>query len=468
MLDIVLYEFAKKYNSTKQPENDGITYSGEFKNSSSMLSPVVMLYRGPAGTAAPINKNYAYIAEFDRYYFVRDWVFEGGLWVAYMECDLLATWKFRIGYSDFYVLRSSVISLNDPYLQDNAWLNSVRNTSYNVYDYEFWPAGTISDGMFVIGVVSDNNVSDMGMTSYYALTSSQFRSLGTALFADLNLGDLGTTTEDLAKALVNPAEYITSCQWFPFKWPVVPGSFKPIKVGTWDTQALGLPINETPFYTVTKDISLPKHPQSGYGAYMNCSPYSNYSLELEPWGTIVIEPSLFIDCDSITAVVTVDVVSGAGRLTLVGNNGGTAVTNARMYCGVSKVGVDIAITSIQWNPIAATGVAVAKDVASLFGGFGSAASAIGDAVATVGTVKSIKGADGAMLTLINTATLHSQFFFQTERDIDHRGLPCGKNASPADAGNGYYLVMDGEIEAPASGEELQSIKGMLENGFFYE
>lgn len=466
MLDIVLYEFAKKYNSTKQPESGGVTYSGEFKNSSSMLSPVVALYRGPAGTAAPVNKNYAYIAEFDRYYFVRDWVFEGGLWVAYMECDLLATWKYRIGHSEFYVLRSSVLSLHDPYLQDNAWLNSVRNTSYNVYDYAFWPAETVYGGNFVIGVVSTGNEDSFGMTSYYALSAGQFRRLGAALFADLDLGDLGTTTEDLAKALVNPAEYITSCQWFPFVWPS--SEWSGVRVGTWDINVVGAAIGSNPFYTLTKDITLPKHPQGGYGEYMNCSPYTNYSLELEPWGTIEIEPSLFIDCDTITVVVTVDIVSGAGRLTLVGNSGGEAVTNARMYCGIAKVGVDIAITSMQWNPVAATGVAIAKDVASFFGGFGAAASAIGDAVASVGTVKSVHGADGSMLTLINTATLHAQFFYQTERDIEHRGLPCGKNVVPADVDSGYYLVMDGEVEAPASSEELQSIKGLLESGFFYE
>lgn len=467
MLNINLYEFAKKFNSTKQPADSGDVFTGEFKNSSSMLSPVVALYRGPAGTAAPVNKNYAYIAEFDRYYFVRDWVFEGGLWVAYMECDLLATWKYRIGHSEFYVLRSSVLSLHDPYLQDNAWLNSVRNTSYNVYDFSFWDAEGVSNGNFVVGVVSDNT-QGFGMTTYYTLTETQFRSLGTALFADLDLGDLGTTTEDLAKALVNPAEYITSCQWVPFYYSggTIPQS---IKVGTWYLPTVvGRVITDDPIYRVTKTITLPKHPQSGYGEYMNCSPYTSYTLELEPWGSVQLEPSLFIDCDSVTLIVDVDLVSGAGRLLITGSSDGEDVNGARMYAGVAKVGVDIAITSMQWTPAAATGVAIAKDVASMFGGFGAAASAIGDAVASVGTQKSVKGADGSMMILTNTAVLKAQFFYQTERDIEHRGLPCGKNVVPADVDSGYYLVMDGEIEAPASSEELQSIKGVLESGFFYE
>ena len=67
-INVVLYSFVKRENSTKQPSSGGTTYSCTMIDDTSLMNPVFKLSIG----SNPIGKNYAYVADFGRYYFIRE------------------------------------------------------------------------------------------------------------------------------------------------------------------------------------------------------------------------------------------------------------------------------------------------------------------------------------------------------------------------------------------------------------
>ena len=111
-MTIEFWNFSKKRNSTKQPEaGSGIQYTGcELKEDTSILAPVIRIRVAamPVPTVAPVNTfTYCYIAKFNRYYFISDWVYSPGFWEGHLQLDVLASHKTEIGATSAYIERSA-------------------------------------------------------------------------------------------------------------------------------------------------------------------------------------------------------------------------------------------------------------------------------------------------------------------------------------------------------------------------
>ena len=92
--------FTKRKNSTKIPTETGVvvkhTLTGYLKEPCSVMNPVINIQDIPIQNS-PSVMTYAYISVFERYYFVKDWTWNDGLWAVSLEEDVLATWDFRQG-----------------------------------------------------------------------------------------------------------------------------------------------------------------------------------------------------------------------------------------------------------------------------------------------------------------------------------------------------------------------------------
>ena len=110
---INLYTFTKKVNSTGQPTGTGTQYSCNILTPADITAPVVEISASADLTAY----NYAYIANFHRYYWIEGISFEAGLWILTLAVDVMATYKTEIGGASLYVLRSA--SQSDGNLMDN-------------------------------------------------------------------------------------------------------------------------------------------------------------------------------------------------------------------------------------------------------------------------------------------------------------------------------------------------------------
>ena len=115
-LTVKFYSVSKAVNSTALPTGEPMAeYECRMLDACSILRPVILLNVGPQ--ANPTGANYAYIAEYNRYYWVSDWTVNRGQWVATLSIDPLASWKEEIGSTFQYVLRSS--SESNPTVQDS-------------------------------------------------------------------------------------------------------------------------------------------------------------------------------------------------------------------------------------------------------------------------------------------------------------------------------------------------------------
>ena len=131
MFNIVLYNFNKRPNSLKKPtaQTHGQTIQCVMKSVSSVITPIIEISDPKLTNSIPLY-NYAYIAAFNRYYFIEDVRFDIGVWTLWLRCDVLATYQDDILNSRQYVLRSA--SSYNPDLIDtlyNTFINSERNYS---------------------------------------------------------------------------------------------------------------------------------------------------------------------------------------------------------------------------------------------------------------------------------------------------------------------------------------------------
>ena len=85
------YHFSKRNRSTKVPEGSGTTLNIDLKDSTSVVHPIIIVQ-----TIEAELFNYCFLSNFNRYYFISDWVYIKGRWECSLTLDPLATYKTSI------------------------------------------------------------------------------------------------------------------------------------------------------------------------------------------------------------------------------------------------------------------------------------------------------------------------------------------------------------------------------------
>ena len=477
-ITVTMYSFSKRVNSTAQPTS-GTDYSCDIKQPCDIINPVIELNLG--GTTSP-SYNYAHVSDFGRYYWIDRWTWERGLWIANLSVDALATWKTNIGASSNYVARSSYTydgAIMDNYYPVKAESTITRNAIADISS-PWYRGNNVSMSSFVLGVINSKTAdastyaaSNMGAVKYYVLTYGQFRTLMTFLMGDIsymNITDIGT---ELAKGIINPFEYIVSCMMFPFDMVSTspPGNAIPISsttqqisVGWWDTTAVGYLIQSvTPVISISTSITVPKHPQAAArGKYCNMSPYSRYTLNFGPFGTIPIDSSLLQDCATLTCKMDVDLVTGASKLTLA-NAGG----NDFPVLSYAQIGTPIQLAQISTDIVSTISSVAGAGVAAFTGNVVGAISGIVSAAGSLLPQTQTQGGNGSVMGYYRPPELIGEFFTIVDNDNSEHGRPlCQRvtlNTIP-----GYMLIEEPSVDAPATSAELSQILGYMKTGFYYE
>lgn len=468
-----LYRFQKSENSTKQPDvqNGGTVMGGNLRSKSGVLNPVIGFQFGGGGdspsSSAPNIYNYAYIYQFGyRYYFIREWEYEAGIWWAYMEVDVLATWKSRIGASSLYILRSS--HSNNGAITDTLYPAKTGCTFDTTSVTTPW---TRSDAIYCVGVVTpDGGYS--GSIAHYIMNVSQLGALCSYLMDSSNKGlTWSGVSANMLLSLADPIQYIKSCIMLPvtsvdYLYPHPLG----INVFTWNTgvNALGgtTPASQA---SVSKTLSIIKHPDtSSRGNYVNSAPFTSLTLTIPPFGSIDIDTSVTCNQSSLTASVVIDPITGKGILTVT--CGGIVLHRIE-----GQVGVPISLSQVTRDYIgAATGAAgaIGSVVNAAQGGFiggaiSGAASGIGNAIEAMMPRASTIGTTGSSVSLSGAWRLDHQFFRPVSDDNPHNGRPLCVKATLSSY-PGYQLIQDGDVSIAGTLEEGRRIKQYLETGYYYE
>lgn len=369
MIKLKLYNFNKKPNSTKIPlVSEGTSFNCSIKNVSSILSPVVDVAVGATNMA---SYNYAYIEEFDRYYFISDIVYDQGLWTLSLSCDLLATYNEDILDSEQYVIRST--NKYDPKIIDNMYM--IKNMPFasrsqsikyagitqagvtNPYGvrYKYLNSGssgsisdyfnaTINTGEYVVGVIGNNATG----VDYYVFTYAGLKEFIRKAFA-LRPSDMSDVSGGVAQALYNPLQYITMCKWYPFVASSDDTPLRSLYVGPYQITSLSngpctLDINKIPQFYM--DIELPIHPDATDYPYLKLAPYTEYNLYFQPFGNIPIDSTKIADNDELTVTWTVDYATGLSNLIIRQNLIQVTGDDSIIYNATADYGVDIPISSL--------------------------------------------------------------------------------------------------------------------------
>lgn len=447
-MQITLYSgFSKEANSTKRPDVSGTVVNCVLKENVSVVHPVFILQ----STNTAIN----YISWGVRYYFVDDIVFlTNDMIEVHCSIDVLATYKDDIGSSSQYVIRSS--SEFDPYVIDTLY-PTLNKCSTDVTQIQ--NLGIVSgSGSYVVGVITGTG---QGVT-YYSMSESTFSQFMSFLFTG-NWLDAPVTelSVELQKELVNPFQYISSVQWYPF---FVTGSVSEyIKFGYWTSTVIAEKINTASrIKNFTTSVTLPKHPQStARGGYLNGSPYTRRLAHIYVWGSFPLDSTYFAENQTFAIAIYVDVFTGVGILSVTSPAGYT-VHRATAQCGVP-----LQISQVTQNLINSSMSVLGMAGSLVSGNFLGVASGVVNAIEGLMPQVQTQGAQGSNAGWSLSPFIVSTFYPLVDDDNIHNGRPLMKRKT-LNTLSGYIKVENPDIDIVGTVYEKDLIVNYMTGGFYYE
>ena len=488
MFTVIVMNFAKKDNSTKQPTGGGLALQGVLKEPSSIMNPTIRI-EPLSGNASPHGYNYAYINKFGRYYFIEDWVWVNGLWEVHMKVDVLATFKTEIGNSTEYVLRTDSTTNFNGEITDTTYpaTTDIVTTSYtlsNIFTTD------ITVGCYIVGIISGGNSQAVGAISYYAMTSTEFGALKNKLFSDDNLEIMGIIdsggqtlitdlSQEVLKTMYNPYQYIVSCMWFPFGKSAIPSSsaVSSIKIGWWDYPLSGNRLYAQTFELGNEQFAITAHPQASRGSYLNYAPYTRRTL-IGRFGAVPIDTTMFAVGNLINISYMIDLITGQCYAKISRRVGSVEdlLAERNFLIGVpiqiAQVGTDYlgtAVSAINTIPQMVGGAisGIASGSGAVMGAIAGGASGIYNTLQSAMPQVETGGQNGSFLAPVNNTHVVEQFYKIVDEDIAHRGRPLCE-LRQLNTLSGFILCAEGDIDIGCYDNERKEIVRYLTDGFFWE
>ena len=470
-MNIILYtNFTKRPNSTKEPDAaDGNTISGELKEETSFLNPVIRFTPSIVqGVFTPNAYNYAYIPYWTRFYYITDWRFVNGCWEASMTVDVLTTYKYQIASTSAYVVRAA--SASNGAITDTKYPATTNVSISKVHLNSTWEGVAPSGGCYVIGVISDGNTPKIGTLSYYALTAAELAQLMQYLYSGTiyTASSIYEISQGMWKSMFNPFQYIMSCMWFPFPASDFGQTTGTLRVGYWDTSITGVVIMSSlaRIAYITGDI--PDHPQISRGSYLNHAPYSKITMYIPPFGSIPVNTNFIQAGKHIYAPVYIDHVTGLATLRISLCPSSSQLSDTNIVCErTSQIGVPISLSQISTDYMD-TLQSVGGSIGSLFSGnFLGALNGIANAVdSQMPTVASL-GANGSIIECIMGAYMLVEHLRITNEDNTEFGRPLCEVRTLGNL-SGYIECAEDDHAFNCTVTENEAVNKFLKNGFFYE
>ena len=491
----MLVKFAtttKRENSTYQP-----TMTKEvnvvLKSASSVITPTLELDR----SAISHEYNYCYIADFNRYYFVKDIIYNGAKVNYYLSCDVLASFKTAIGNSSMYVTRAAA-----------DWNGDIIDTMYPCKTTHYLDYRTItnpfavtqfSQGRYVVGIRGNGSGSQDGGVSYYMMNEAYFRDFVTDLlsddFANQIISGYSITSNEL-KMLVDPLQYIDSVIWLPFTstegTALTSSSTIVVGCGTIDGPADATKVcyyisgttfdKITEYFTVQLTSNLRQHPDaSTRGSYLNSDTFSTCTFYIAPFGRFNLNLAKIYSMDSsptVNAEIQVDKRTGDATLDIVvyhTGTGGVRIDDEVIKHATANLAVNIPLsqtikagTTTAWQDLAI--------IASSLGNIPNPRGVIGafnNAMMTEGKSRipelRKQGQTNNILDVYAEfySYLQYDFLMPVQDDKTQRGRPLCE-VRTLNTLTGYQVIADADVQINGTAEEAQMIKRYLESGYFYE
>lgn len=462
---VTLWQYNKRTNSTARPSTSGMVATCVSNETLDMANPVLPLNIG--ATANPTRYNYAYINAFERYYWITGWEFSGGLWIATCSVDVLASWRTEIGQQTCYVGRAAADF--DGRLMDTTYPNTadftVRSSGYILRDTDQLPWTTDgTTGTYVMGIIGRG-----GAVNYWAFPQSNYAAFMREVF-NYNYG----FEQEQIKAVFNPIQYITSITWLPFGYQST--GTTSVEFGWWTIGGPGSGgylLGTGQVHSFSATIALPKHPQQARGVWLNGPSNTRYLLKVPCYGVLDIQGADMLDSTSVTLSVDVDMPTGAAIL-YVKPSAAPANTQVISY----QAGVPVQVSQITSNMLGQginalrnngglVGRIIGDALAGAAGGLQGTIGSIGAISLDMGDKVSSSGTNGSRAAAMIDGELITICQLIAEENLEDRGRPLCQRRQLSSL-PGFQQVLDTDIQIACTAEEMDSIKGYLAGGYFYE
>lgn len=468
---IQLWSFAKRPNSTKQPSPGDprmiLLNNVQLKEDTALLSPTLILSdKLPDGTTiSPPLFNYACIPQWERYYYIRDWRYVGGLWEIDLTVDVLASFRELIGDTEAYILRSS--TLYDGDIIDSFYPAKPDVDFRTINVASSWYAVTPSEGTYIVGIINKQTNNRVGAVSYYALTSSLLGQVLAWLFGDDIVNTQGNLDKTVFQAVFNPFQYFVSCTWFPFPIESFGSQNMDIKVGYWSTGVSGIAVSalaEKTYVTAT----IPDHPQISRGRYLNRSPYTRLTLYIPPFGTIPIDTNCLSNGHYLYSAVLIDHINGQATIRISTCEDANHLNEYNIVTERSGImGVPIQLAQVLTDYVH-TLSSVGQAAGSLAtGNIAGALGAITNAIDSQMPKVSTSGANGSFIEMIQYPVLTAEYYLLPEENRTEYGRPLCKTMKISSI-PGYIVCGESDHAFPGTQPERDEINNVLKTGFFFE
>lgn len=139
-MDIYLYVNNSEKNKLNKTLTEEEQFTGTLRTKTSVVNPIIHLE-----TENPTAYNYAYIPEFNRYYYITNMsVVRNNLWELSLTVDVL--YSFRDYIKNCRVVISDYENGNTNYLMGDVWKNKVKEFT----DIISFPSGLSNNGYFIL------------------------------------------------------------------------------------------------------------------------------------------------------------------------------------------------------------------------------------------------------------------------------------------------------------------------------
>ena len=465
-MDITLYQFSKRANSTKRPSG-GVTVSGYLREGADLRSPSFILRIPQDQLSTYMQYNYAQVL--GQYYYVGDMINRSATeWELPMTLDELATYKNEILNTTAFVLYSA--SDFDKMINDTRLdVRPVRT----IYKYLDRPSSTFDVGNMYVLVIYDNNGITPG--SAFLLSETQMEKV----IANLNNPGIMTAIAEFIHGSALDAFIGCRC------YNVNVASFS--KVGnTSDIYMAGTNVGqgqpvsmtlETPSSGLVSRIT-GEFDLSSIGIDDFRAIYEREYLITVPFcGTYHLDPMLVQHHRYIQYMMSMDVISGEVAVTILASNtskasGSISAASTVLQRVGGKCGRDVPLGKDQMNRgLVVTGLASVAGVAT-----GNPLLASGVASVISGNITQtivnggIGGSCASNMQLDNYFILdvmQKQTEFEPEAIAPIQGRPCFNIKRIGDL-SGYVQTSGASVSAAAPKDILNTLNSALDAGIYLE
>lgn len=474
MASLLVYDLAKRHNSTKQPTGGtGTSITVQLKGGSDILTPVFLL-----NVASVPHFNYF---EFEgRYYFVTDVKnVRNELWEVSGKVDVLGTYKAVITAASAYVLYYTHANTK---IADKR-LSVEANASVDSASGSFALLGTSSAA--VLTVVGEDRVNAycMGVGDLEDLYGGDFTQHfedSVDNITDVSGADVASTLIDFARWIKDfikssagsfnyvgtVSENIKSCLIMPVTIGSIGGQPNtPVLIGAIDTGITAYKINGRTM-TDHATVSIPWQATD----WRRLEPYHEIFLYIPMIGLIQLSASDLIGYSSLYIEFTMDVLSGDSIFVV---HAGGSASGPVVYYATTNVATSYAIGSAQVPPsqitnalIGAAGALTGNPMMLASGALGIANSLKPNATCvgsnSGGAILGISGANTVKCYTVFHDTAVTPSSVSAVAGTPYNGVMSLSGVS------GYVQTKDASVAGLMSNTEREEINNLMDGGIYIE